>query len=472
MKKSVHLFLHFVIFSLLFVSINAQDVPTTLVEMFGEDGFTIQTDYESENLSSGSWMQGSSMPFPRYYGGSVMYSRNDTLWLYVIGGDTTGSGDATAACLRYNVNTDTWEYIASLPEPLRTNAVTIIQDKIYTMGGFNAPFPSLSVNSFYEYDINTNTWTQLADLPINLFFHSAESFEDSLIYILGGINDSPSDIDVFLKAVYLHNRNDNDTREATEMPEATANFGSIRVGGSFFVTAGLKSTTELWDNTFEGEINSTDRATIDWNVRLNYPLSIHAHYGAAFDEDELYWYGGSTTTGFTPIDNIYEYHINSNTYVPDDPLPYKAMAFHGGIEFRNLRSVDEVNIVVSGGITEAPDSRGVVLTGQTWVFRDTIKASGLNAAGSEIPETFSLSQNYPNPFNPGTTIQFSIPEQSFVKLDVFNSLGERVSQLVFEELSAGTYEYKWNVADRSSGIYFYTLQTTGFSESKKMILLK
>ncbi|MBT8377992.1 MAG: T9SS type A sorting domain-containing protein [Ignavibacteria bacterium] len=461
-----------VMISLLFVSVKAQDVPTTLVEMFGEDGFTIQTEYKTKNLSSGNWAQGSSMPFPRYYGGSVMYSRNDTLWLYVIGGDTTGSGDATAACLRYNVNTDTWEYIASLPEPLRTNAVTIIQDKIYTMGGFNAPFPALSVNSFYEYDINTNTWTQLTDLPNNVFFHSAESFEDSLIYILGGIDDSPQDVEVPIKAVYLYNRNDDNFREATEMQEASASFGSVRVGDKFYLTAGLKSTTELWNHTFEGEINNTNRANITWTAKANYPLSIYAHYGAAFSDEELYWYGGSTTTGFTPIDNVNEYHTMTNIYQADDPLPYKAMAFHGGIGFRNLRSVDELKIVVSGGITEAPESKGVVLTGQTWVFTDTISVQGLNEVSSESPVKYVLSQNYPNPFNPSTTIKFSIPEEGFVSLSVFNALGENVSNLVSEELNAGSYKYEWSAENLTSGIYFYRLQTSGFSESKKMLLIK
>jgi len=90
----------------------------------------------------------------------------------------------------------------------------------------------------------------------------------------------------------------------------------------------------------------------------------------------------------------------------------------------------------------------------------------------QIPTEYLLEQNYPNPFNPSTTIQFSIPEQSFVMLEVFNSLGEKVSTLVSEELSAGNYKYEWNAANLPSGIYLYKLQTTSFSESKKTILIK
>ncbi len=88
------------------------------------------------------------------------------------------------------------------------------------------------------------------------------------------------------------------------------------------------------------------------------------------------------------------------------------------------------------------------------------------------PSDYILYQNYPNPFNPNTTIQFSIPEQSFVNLEVFNSLGEKVTELISEELSAGNYKYDWNAKNLTSGIYFYRFNTNNFSEMKKMVLLK
>ena len=83
-----------------------------------------------------------------------------------------------------------------------------------------------------------------------------------------------------------------------------------------------------------------------------------------------------------------------------------------------------------------------------------------------------MSQNFPNPFNPSTTIQFSIPEQTFVTLEVFNTLGEKVSTLVSEELNAGIYKFEWNAKRLPSGIYFYTLNAGSFTQIKKMILLK
>ena len=98
--------------------------------------------------------------------------------------------------------------------------------------------------------------------------------------------------------------------------------------------------------------------------------------------------------------------------------------------------------------------------------------TSVHSIDDQIPLSFKLNQNYPNPFNPSTTIQFSIPQTSYVTLGIYNILGERAGVLVSEELSAGTYNYIWDASNLTSGVYFYQLQTGNFVESKKMILIK
>ncbi len=88
------------------------------------------------------------------------------------------------------------------------------------------------------------------------------------------------------------------------------------------------------------------------------------------------------------------------------------------------------------------------------------------------PLTFALEQNYPNPFNPSTNIKYSVPENGFVKLSVYNLVGEEVSVLVNETVDAGFYEVAFNAANLPSGTYFYRLQTGNSLQTKKMILLK
>jgi len=92
--------------------------------------------------------------------------------------------------------------------------------------------------------------------------------------------------------------------------------------------------------------------------------------------------------------------------------------------------------------------------------------------GNSTPDSYVLDQNYPNPFNPSTTIRFSVPDNELVSLKIYNSIGEKIADLVNQVLPAGNYLVDWNAENVSSGIYFYTLTTNNFKETKKMILLR
>jgi hypothetical protein len=103
---------------------------------------------------------------------------------------------------------------------------------------------------------------------------------------------------------------------------------------------------------------------------------------------------------------------------------------------------------------------------------ENLAAVGIEPVGTNIPDKYALSQNYPNPFNPVTTINFSIPESKFIKLSIFNILGKEVAVLVNETLNAGEYNYRFDAAKLTSGIYFYKLTSDNFTEIKKMTLIK
>lgn len=85
---------------------------------------------------------------------------------------------------------------------------------------------------------------------------------------------------------------------------------------------------------------------------------------------------------------------------------------------------------------------------------------------------YKLEQNYPNPFNPSTKIKYTIPQSEFVSLKVYDLLGNEVADLVNEEKSAGSYEINYNAGELSSGIYFYTIQSGNFIQTKKLVLTK
>ncbi len=97
---------------------------------------------------------------------------------------------------------------------------------------------------------------------------------------------------------------------------------------------------------------------------------------------------------------------------------------------------------------------------------------GLGNQNSEIPSLFRLYQNYPNPFNPTTMIAFDMPKDGYVSLKIFNSLGQEVAVLIDGSIKAGVYQKMFNASALPSGIYFYKLQTDGFSDVRKMSLIK
>ena len=93
------------------------------------------------------------------------------------------------------------------------------------------------------------------------------------------------------------------------------------------------------------------------------------------------------------------------------------------------------------------------------------------------PNEFGLSQNYPNPFNPNTTIEYNLPTQSKVVLQVFNLLGQEVSTLVNGRVGAGRHTVSWDGRDRfgklvASGVYIYRLRAGSFTQSRRFMFLK
>lgn len=97
--------------------------------------------------------------------------------------------------------------------------------------------------------------------------------------------------------------------------------------------------------------------------------------------------------------------------------------------------------------------------------------------GPVLPETYALSQNNPNPFNPSTTIDFALPRAAKTTIEIFNILGQKVTTLVDEYLSAGNKRIEWNGTDATgrqvaSGVYLYRMTANDFTQTRKMMLMK
>jgi hypothetical protein len=118
------------------------------------------------------------------------------------------------------------------------------------------------------------------------------------------------------------------------------------------------------------------------------------------------------------------------------------------------------------------------VTGDGWYVDDIVITSYCSspfvgiAQNNNTPGVFSLEQNYPNPFNPVTQIKYSIANDEFVKIKVFDVLGREVAVLVNENQKAGSYSTEFDGSNFASGLYLYKIQAGSFTDVKKMILIK
>ena len=99
-------------------------------------------------------------------------------------------------------------------------------------------------------------------------------------------------------------------------------------------------------------------------------------------------------------------------------------------------------------------------------------ATRIEDKDTEADESFILNQNYPNPFNSSTLINYSIPVSSFVTLKIYDVLGNEITSILSEEKPMGSHKIGFDAGAFPSGIYFYKLQTSNYTQTKKMILLK
>ncbi len=147
-----------------------------------------------------------------------------------------------------------------------------------------------------------------------------------------------------------------------------------------------------------------------------------------------------------------------------------------------------INVSATGGWQQWASifTENVFLTRGVHKMRLNVLSSGFNfnkltifavsvgtgdIADNPIPVNFELEQNFPNPFNPTTTIRYSLPQNSTVRLEIFNAAGQRIKTLVEKHQTAGVYEVSFDGSKLSSGVYFYRLQTDNFVRTRKMLLV-
>ena len=180
---------------------------------------------------------------------------------------------------------------------------------------------------------------------------------------------------------------------------------------------------------------------------------------------------------------------NGISAVPSQSQPNPGVGnlyFSGGYDTfihgsRNEGTIDGVQIeAYKDGLRDTESNRAFYAQTITKVFDEYLQEhygwdgiiTNVDIENSNVPTKYQLSQNYPNPFNPTTTISYSIPQNAFVSITIYDLLGRVVKTLVNESKSAGSYNINFNASGISSGIYYYTIKANSFIETKKLVVLK
>jgi hypothetical protein len=248
---------------------------------------------------------------------------------------------------------------------------------------------------------------------------------------------------------------------------------AVKIGDLVKVTGKVVNYNGLTEINPVSEFVKLDSGLTTQSEQLTIPEILNEPW----DGDELY--EGKLVKIMNVVLSTYTPNWSGNTnYTIVNGTDSLAIRITSGTELVGLPAPNgsfDLTGVISQYKTTAPFNSGYQLMPR--FISDINITTGI--ADKEINlSNFKLDQNYPNPFNPSTLISFTLPVESAVTVQVFNSLGQEVALLFDGTKASGRYSLNFNAADMVSGVYFYKMNavptngTKGFSEIKKLILLK
>jgi len=297
------------------------------------------------------WSSGANMPAPtRYHGSGVGYHRNDTNWLICFGGDDNGSGNNSSVVSIYNATTNTWSTGAPMPATLVFyHSATRLGDTAYIVGGIGpgGAFTSM-VNEVKRYNIRTNTWlSNAANYPTTVADGKAKGYQDSLIYVVGGLINGTSSATV---NVNVYNKFTNSWRACTPLPAARSG-GAMAITGDtiVYVCGGTGYNTGLANTVYRGVISQTDRSVITWTTGATYPGTSRHRFDAENWGCQGIVTSPGSASGFTTSVECYRYFNNTWTAMPNKPTTTSA-AFVGSA----WRTGNIYRFIVASGLVLSP----------------------------------------------------------------------------------------------------------------------
>ncbi|HPT02781.1 MAG TPA: T9SS type A sorting domain-containing protein [Bacteroidales bacterium] len=361
---------------------------------------------------------------------------NAEVWdsaIYLFGGSNNWSGSVVYPRI-YKFDGTAWSYFDSIPDDNLWDVETIlVDDKVYLLGGWPSG-PSLN----RRYDLKTGNWTYLSQSPNTDQTWGITSEElNGTIYLFNSYGE-----------VFGYNiAGDTWTSKTSNSAEGSWDMSSIMYKNEVYIIG--------WNNSaFYKYSPSSDK----WTQLASSPYQVGA---CAFGiiNNLIYCVGGNNggATGAT-YSSVIVYNISSDSWRTDTLEISSKRHWMATAEYKG-------GLYVIGGIDEFSAAVDIV---------EQIVPQGTQGTDDKQPvrQGYFLDQNFPNPFSQITTINYSIPERSFITLSVYDVLGNEVAILVNETKKAGSYEAVFDAEFLNSGLYYYRLQTGKFSQARKLLLLK
>ena len=391
-------------------------------------------------VAQDSWSQGADMLQTR--GAHTVGIANGKI--YAVGGHSGGITVRTTE--EYNPGTNTWTTKTDMSTSRKDFSGCGLNDKIYAIGGWR--YVNLTFDKIEEYNPATDTWTTKTDMPTTRWGHATCAVNDK-IYVIGGATGWP--IDLIYETIEVYDPITNTWETKASIPTPRWMLSCSVVDGKIYAIGGHD------DQGAVRTVEVYDPETNTWSTKSQMPTARWGLASATINEKIYAIGGGNIYPPTIALRAVEEYNPITDSWTTKTQMPA------GRILFAACSLNGKIYLPGGGGIlaNESYAELYIYNPGETGI-EDEINA--LN---------FKLHQNYPNPFKLSTTIKYSLASSEFVSLKVFSLVdGREMEVLVNSVQDAGNHQIIWETKEFPSGIYFYRLQSGGFSQTKKFILQK
>jgi hypothetical protein len=417
-----------------------------LYKMSGSGAVSVFEKFTPDGSGTGTWTVLTGGPTV------VMNAQNAIAWDggdYIYAHSSSYSSPYPSYLARYSISGNSWTNLTPTTLGKRYPGLEFLNGYLYLIGGLVPT--GYDPTACAKYDPNTDTWSPIASLPeaVNFCKWSATQVPDYVVLVGsgGGYSTNPANTKIF----YYDPQSDTWTYDSDTPAERGLALG--------FFMPGL---AEL----FFGGGNAGGSST-------NYQMNCWGGE-ASFIPVEL-----TSFTASASLDNVV---LNWATSTETNNRGFEIQRSQM-LNVKGQMNWEKIGYVAGFGTTTEPKSYSFTdndLTSGTYSYRlkqidldGSYEYSNIVEVQVNVPLQFSLSQNYPNPFNPTTQIKYSIPEDGFVTLKVYNTIGQQVAELVNGIVKAGNHEVTFNAASGlSSGVYYYRMESGNYVSVKKLILIK